>query len=180
MGKYSYWTGTRAWTTSNTQMPLGIFGMRNQAQRLPTDTYVKSFWWATFSYDSPGTGAVPSWWANANVYFVAQFDDTNTLTEPDSLGSDEPPGRIAMAGMYPKRYSNPEYSPNYQVVWTSPENGIETTGRRKGNGFQMPQVVAGLYAVDQNGYIGGSTEPSYLRRCSIWGRVLWESDSPPI
>jgi len=177
--KHSYWTGVRYWSTSNSQLTANGWVGSVAALRLPTDTYVRSIWWAQANYVSDGTGPNPGWWAAANVFFVAQFDALGVLTHPASISSTEPPNRVAMGGGYSRRWSMPEYPPTYTVSWECPAGGIETgTGRRKGDGVHMPKVWYAVIPADQNNYFNLGAEPAAIVRCSIYGRVLWESDNP--
>lgn len=178
-GKFGYWTGHRLFTTSNGQITAGVVSSAVAATRAKTDTYVRSFWWAQVSYASDGSQPVPGWWGAARVTFAAQVDIPGTLASCPDITSGEPDDRICAVGMFPTRYSEPEFAPSYDVVWTSPPNGVESTGQRKGNGVNFPRVVATLRCADQNGFFAGAAEPAYILRASIWGRVLWLSDVGP-
>lgn len=178
MAKFSYWTGVRFWTTSNSQFVNPWFAGFTSALRLPSDTYVRSIWAAQCTYSSDASSPVPGWWQAANVYFAADFDATATQTHPHTLLSTETSDRLAIAGMTPDRYSEPEFAPSYGVVWRTSPPTVNTSGRRKGSGLSMPRVTYGVQAADQNAFFTGVAEPTLIIRCSIWGRILWESDSP--
>jgi hypothetical protein len=179
--KHSYWTGVRFWATTNAAYSVANAAWNGSvaATRLQSDTYVRSVWWGYCSYGSDATLAVPAWWAAANVYFVAEVDTTGAATKTTNLNSAEPKNRVAMAGMMPRRWSQPEFTPEYTVTWEMPQDGVITgTSRRKGDGVNYPRVMYGIHAGDQNGAFAGAAEAGYIIRAAIYGRVLWESDVP--
>jgi hypothetical protein len=175
--KFSYWSGMNVWTTSNSQMPGGNIHQSVFARRLPTDTYVRSVWWATVGYSSDGTGGVPGWWNAASVIFTLDFDVLGSGGANPGLQTGEPPNRLGFMALRPQLFATPGFTGLYQVAWEGAPDGLELgQSRRKGNGEQMPCVTAQLNCRDQNGFFNGTTEPSYILRCTISGRVLWESD----
>jgi len=179
--KHAYWRGVRFQTTSNATYNLSTGSWEGSvaATRSQTDTYVRSVLWGYCSYGSDATLAVPAWWAATNVYFVAEVDTTGAATHTTNLTSAEPANRIAMAGMLPRRWSEPEFTPEYAVTWEMPPDGVIThTSRRKGDGVNYPRVLYAIHAGDQNGAFAGAAEAGYIIRASIYGRVLWESDVP--
>lgn len=179
--KYHYWQGVRFQATSNAQYSVANGGWNSHvsATRSPSDTYVRSVWWANCSYLSDATQPVPGWWAAASAYFVAEFDHTATLLNTANLNTTEPTGRVAMGGMDPLRFSMPEFTPSYLVQWTTSPDGIIThTSRRKGDGTNSPRIVYGVHVADQNGFFSGAAGETNILRCNIYGRVLWESDVP--
>jgi len=178
--KFSYWRGVNVWTTSNTQMPAAGIHFSSFAARLPSDTYVRSIWWMTLGYSSDGTGAVPGWWNAASVLFTVDFDILGSGGANPPLQTGEPPNRLGFAGLRPALYATPGFPNLYQVAWEGPPDGLSLgQARHKGNGAQMPCVTAQLNYRDQNGFFNGTTEPSYILRCTISGRILWESDLGP-
>lgn len=178
-GKHRYWRGVAVWTTSNAQMPPAGIHSSVSANRLPTDTYVRSLWWVTLGYSSDGTGSVPGWWNAAAVTFTVDFDILGSGGANPPLQSNEPPNRLGFAGLRPQLFETPGFPGLYQVAWEGPPDGIQLgQARHKGDGTHFPQVTAQLNYQDQNGYFNGTAEPSYILRCRIAGRVLWESDAP--
>lgn len=179
MGKYSHWTGVPVWTTSNAQMPPSGIHFSSSAPKSPSDTYVRSIWWITLGYSSDGTGGVPGWWNAAQVLFTVDFDILGSGGANPPLQTGEPPNRLGFCGLRPQQFETPGFPGLYQVAWEGPPDGLYLgQSRRKGNGVQTPQVTAQLNYHDQNGYFNGTAEPSYILRCTISGRILWESDLP--
>ena len=173
---FYYWRGVRFSTTSNSQFVAGWCSGRIAANRANDDQYVRSMWKAEFSYGSDGTGGgPPSWWSSANVHFLAQFDAVGGLTHPDPLVSGEPDDRVALDGMFPRRWENTQFAPAYTINWETGSDMTMTSGFKTGNGSILPAVTYGVFAVDYNGYFGLGAEPGGIIRCNIWGRVLWAS-----
>src|SRR5215471_9692077 len=126
------------WTTSNSQMIGGNLHQAVSANRLQTDTYVRSLWWMTYSYMSDGSAAgPPGWWSAASVIFVADVVTNGSLGAVPGLQTGEPPGRVAFAALRPRVTLTQPWSgaQTYSVVWEGPPDGVIThTSRRKGDG----------------------------------------------
>lgn len=182
MAKYRYWVEAHLQSTSNAQFDAnGWVSNHLGALRSSSDTLARVIMKAQFSYASDASGGVPGWWAQASVYAACDWDPTASLTRPTAIGGGVPAERrLLVEKLNPARYSNPEYTPEYQVVWTSPYPITSVKGMRKGNGVDTPRIVYGVRAIDQYAYFNQAApaEAAGIYRASIVIRAEWLSDLP--
>lgn len=173
---YYYWRELRVQTTSNAQFTVPPpFKQGVQATRRVDDEYVRSLWCAHVSYEGDGTGGVPSWYGQAVVRLVIQWDPTNAGVAHD-VGSNFA-NTLGYTDLLLTPFTTPESGfPVYR--WhTGPEPLVLETARAGTSPTIKPAVLAQLYYLDQNGYFAGAAEVANIRRLSITGRVLWRSSS---
>lgn len=172
---YYYWSELRTQTSSNSQWPypdplVGVV----KALRENDDTYVRSKWAARLSYASPGTGSVPSWWGFASVRLVVS-EDPQALATPSDV-SDNDPFTLAFTDLQPRWWPIRGSATTYLLDYvTEPTGVIHQTRRDFVDAGHKPQILASLFAYDQNGVWGLGMESAALIRAQITGRVLWES-----
>ena len=173
---YYYWTGIRAQTTSNAQFTVPPpFRVSTQATRLDDDEYVRSVWCAHVSYAADGTGGVPSWYAQAVVRLVVQWDPATPVAVSDiNVGA---PHTLGFQDLILRSFADPLTGlPVHR--WAIDPGPLVLETARVGAGVGVkPSVSAGLFYLDQNGYWSGAAEVANLRRLSVSARVLWRSKS---
>jgi hypothetical protein len=172
---YYYWSEVRVATSSNSQWPYPdpLTGV-SRALRENDDTYVRSKWAARLSYISPGTASVPGWWGFAQVRLVIS-EDPQAVDTPSDVG-DNDPLTLAFTDLQPRWWPIRGSSTSYLLDWvTEPTGVIHQTRRDFVDAGHKPQILASIFAYDQNGMFGLSGETAPLLRAQITGRVLWES-----
>jgi hypothetical protein len=172
---YYYWSELRTQTSSNSQWPYPDPLVEHvQALRENDDTYVRSKWAARLSYVSPGTASVPGWWGFASVRLVIS-SDPQALDTPDDVSANNPL-TLAFTDMQPRWWPIRGSATSYMIDWvTEPGGVVHQTRRDFVDAGHKPQILASIFAYDQNGIFGLSTESAALLRVQITGRVLWES-----
>lgn len=174
---YYYWSEARFVTTSNSQWVLGGPTLvAVPALRENDDTYVRSVWSARLTYYSPGTGTTYGWWGAADVRLVIS-SDPQALETPSDIG-DNDQLTLGYTPMYPTWTAGYQGTNTYMVDWTTSRKPLELSTRRDFvDAGHRPQVLASIFAFDQNGFFALLESGGKIVRAQIQGRVLWESSN---